>query len=144
MFWSYEGRKVSHSALAEMLSYLEYPHGRAMGALVRQLFKDVLIQQDLGLEYLWKYFTLVAWKNIRMRILIMDDSAHGHDFTAEEYYYPRYSTTDHWIQESIKRIFNPNCHKYAAFEVSFLMFSWPKNHFFQKNIVASELKNYIA
>ena len=133
MFWSYEGRKVSHSALAEMLSYLEYPHGWAMGALVRQLFKDVLIQQDLGLEYLWKYFTLVAWKNIRMRILIMDDSAHGHDFTAEEYYYPRYSTTDHWIQESIKRIFNsglfwtvgtaekknPNCHKYASFEGSF-------------------------
>ena len=104
MFWSYEGRKVSHSALAEMLSYLEYPHGQAMGALVRQLFKDVLIQQDLGFEYLWKYFTLVAWKNIRMRILIMDDSAHGHGFTAEEYYYPRYSTTDHWIQESIKRI----------------------------------------
>ena len=55
----------------------------------------------------------------------------------------RHSTTDHWIQESIKRIFspglfwavgsaekkNPNCHKYATFEVSFFMFSWSKNFF---------------
>ena len=47
---------------------------------------------------------------------------------------PRYSTRDHWIQESIKGIFNsglfwavesaekknPNCHyKYATFDVSF-------------------------
>ena len=55
---------------------------------------------------------------------------------------PRYNTRDHWIQESVKRIFNsglfwavgaterereksPNCHKYAIFEVSFSMFSWP-------------------
>ena len=71
----------------------------------------------------------------------MDDSAHGHDFTAEEYYYPRYSITDHWIQESIKRIINfglfglvgaeekenPNCHKYATFEVIFLCFHGQKN-----------------
>ena len=56
---------------------------------------------------------------------------------------PRYSTTDHWILESIKRILNsglfwavgaaekknPNCHKYATFEVNFLMISWPKNSF---------------
>jgi hypothetical protein len=49
---------------------------------------------------------------------------------------PRYSTTDHWIQESINQIINsgliwavgavekknPNCHKYATFEVSFLRF----------------------
>ena len=26
-------------------------------------------------------------QNFRMRILIMDDSAHGHAFSAEEYYY---------------------------------------------------------
>ena len=51
----------------------------------------------------------------------------------------RYSTTDHCIQESVKRIFSSglfwavgaaekkelNCYKYATFEVSFLMFSWP-------------------
>ena len=47
---------------------------------------------------------------------------------------PKYSTTDHWIQKSIKRIFSSglfwavgaaekkNCHKYATFEVSFLYF----------------------
>ena len=83
-----------------------------------------------------------------MRILIMDDSAHGHGFTAEEYYYPRYSITDHWIQESKKWIFdsglfwavgaaekqNPNCHKYATFEVVFLCFHC------QKNILNSFLK----
>jgi len=73
---------------------------------------------------------------------------------------PRYSTTDHWIQESIKRIFssglfwavggcrekqNPNCHKYATFEASFFMFSWPKKHIdFFLNIVASALKSYIG
>ena len=58
---------------------------------------------------------------------------------------PRYSTTDQWIQESIKRIFflwavqgsrgcrdkNANCHKYATFEGSFFMFSGAKNIFFQ-------------
>ena len=59
---------------------------------------------------------------------------------------PRYSTTDHWIQEYnyIKRIFNsglfwavgaaerknPNCHKYATFEVSF--FFQGRNKFFKK------------
>ena len=46
---------------------------------------------------------------------------------------PRYSTTDHWIQESLKRKFNcglfwavgateiknQNCHKHATFEISF-------------------------
>ena len=55
-------------------------------------------------------------------------------------YRPKYSTTDHWIQEYVKRIFNsgcreknPNCHKYATFEVSFFIFSWPKKH----------LKNFI-
>ena len=51
---------------------------------------------------------------------------------------------DHWIQESIKQIINsglfgavgdaekknPNCHKYANFEVNFFMFSWSKKHFF--------------
>ena len=53
----------------------------------------------------------------------------------------RYSTRDHWTQESIKQIFNsglfwafgaaerektnPNCHKFATFEVSFSIFSWP-------------------
>ena len=49
-------------------------------------------------------------------------------------YTPKYSTTDHWIQESIKGIFNfglfwavgtaeknPNCPKYATFEVSFIL-----------------------
>ena len=91
----------------------------------------------------------------------MDDSAHGHDFTAEEYYYPRYSTTDHWIQESIKRIFNsglfwtvgaaekknPNCHKYATFEVSFLCFHCEERHFkffFEILYVASALKSYTS
>ena len=53
---------------------------------------------------------------------------------------PRYSTTDPWIQESIKRIINSrlfwavgaaekkkaNCHKYATFEVSFLCFHGQK------------------
>ena len=56
---------------------------------------------------------------------------------------PRYSTTDHWIQESIKQIFNSglfwavevaekkntNCHNYATFEVSFSMFSRLKENF---------------
>ena len=54
-------------------------------------------------------------------------------------------TTDYWIQESIKRIFNsglfwavgaaekkkttPNCHKYPTFWGGFLMFSRSKNNF---------------
>ena len=55
---------------------------------------------------------------------------------------PRYSTTDHWIQESIKRIINsglfwavgaekktPKCHKHATFMGVFLMFSRSKNNF---------------
>ena len=33
-----------------------------------------------------------------------------------------------------------NCHKYAAFEVSFFMFSW--HFFFSKNIVRSVLKKF--
>ena len=74
-------------------------------------------------------------------------------------YTPRYSTTDHWIQESIKpksnsgmfcavgaaEKINPNCHKYAAFEVFFLCFHGKKIIFkFFLNIVASTLKSYIC
>ena len=50
---------------------------------------------------------------------------------------PRYSTTDHWMQESIKRSVlgsqgcrekkKLNCHKYATFEASFLCFHGQKN-----------------
>ena len=75
---------------------------------------------------------------------------------------PRYSTTDHWIQKSIKQIFNsglfwavgaaekknPNCHKYATFKDSFFMFYVFMAQFyfliFKKNIVASALKSYIV
>ena len=47
---------------------------------------------------------------------------------------PRYSTTDHWIQESIKRIFNSGLFWAAAEKKQcmlllrsvFFMFSWPK------------------
>ena len=61
---------------------------------------------------------------------------------------PRYSASDHWIQASIKQIFNsglfwaigaaerkknPNCHKYATFDDSFLCLIF-------KNNVASALK----
>ena len=65
----------------------------------------------------------------------MDDSAHGHGFTAKEYYYPRFSTLDHWIQESIKP---------KTFEISFFMFSLPKKHFnifFELLYVAPTLKS---
>ena len=30
MFWSYEGRKVGHLALAKLPSYQEYTHGQAV------------------------------------------------------------------------------------------------------------------
>jgi hypothetical protein len=63
------------------------------------------------------------------------DSSQNTTFSRELGKNPRYSTRDHWIQESIKRIFNSglfwavgaaekksNCHKYATFEVSFYDF----------------------
>ena len=81
MFWSYEAGKVSYSALPELPSYWEYPHGQAaMGALVGQLFRDVLIQQVLGLEYHdnislwwpqkiseWEYW---LWLTVRMAMAL--------------------------------------------------------------------------
>jgi len=72
---------------------------------------------------------------------------------------PRYSTTDHWTQESVKRIFNSelfcavgaaekktyaNCHKYATFYGSCFQGQKQKQNsiFFFKNIVLSALKRY--
>ena len=75
---------------------------------------------------------------------------------------PRYSTTDHWIQESIKWIINSGlflgsqgCREkkknQSAISMQllrsvFFMFSLTKNlfSFLKKNIVVSTLKSYIA
>ena len=72
---------------------------------------------------------------------------------------PRYSTRDHWIQESIKRIFNSGLfwavraaekkNKQPAISMLllrsvFYVFIAKKNLNFFKNIVASALKSYIA
>ena len=73
---------------------------------------------------------------------------------------PRYSTTDHWIQEYIKRIFNsglfwavgaaerkknPNCHKYATtFETVFYDFIKKEKKEKIKGTLALALKSYIA
>ena len=86
------------------------------------------------------------------------DSSQNTTFSRELRKNPRYSTRDHWIQESIKWIFNhglfwavgatekkkSNSHRYATFEVSFYVFLakkkiWKKN----KNVVASAPKSYI-
>ena len=50
---------------------------------------------------------------------------------------PRYSTTDHWIQESIKQIFNSGLFWAVRAAVNFFF------QIFKNNIVASALKSYI-
>ena len=58
---------------------------------------------------------------------------------------PRYSTRDTRIDETAD-LGSQGCHKYATFEVSFSMFSWPNKclYFSLISIVARALKSYVT